>query len=98
MEMDLTLAIGLMVVIGFFGGCVARKLKFPRITGYIIIGLLLSPSVLNIIPKGTVENLDIITDIALGIIAYCMCLAEAKKTTRFHEINTRRGYYAKDIG
>jgi len=27
-----------------------------------------------------------------------MCLAEAKKTTRFHEINTRRGYYAEDIG
>lgn len=70
MEMDLILAIGLMVVIGFFGGCVARKLKFPRITGYIIIGVLLSPSVLNIISKGTVENLDIITDIALGIIAY----------------------------
>ena len=70
MEMDLILAIGLMVVIGFFGGLVARKLKFPRITGYIIIGVLLSPSVLNIIPKGTVENLDIITDIALGIIAY----------------------------
>ncbi|MEA2053124.1 MAG: cation:proton antiporter [Euryarchaeota archaeon] len=68
--MDLILAIGLMVVIGFFGGCVARKLKFPRITGYIIIGVLLSPSVLNIISKGTVENLDIITDIALGIIAY----------------------------
>ena len=70
MEMDLILAIGLMVVIGFFGGLVARKLKFPRITGYIIIGVLLSPSVLNIIPKGTVQNLDIITDIALGIIAY----------------------------
>jgi Kef-type K+ transport system membrane component KefB len=70
MEMDLILAIGLMVVIGFFGGCVARKLKFPRITGYIIIGVLLSPSVLNIISKGTVENLDIITDVALGIIAY----------------------------
>ena len=30
----------------------------------------MSPSVLNIISKGTVENLDIITDIALGIIAY----------------------------
>jgi len=27
-----------------------------------------------------------------------MCLAEAKKTTRFHEINTKRGYYAEDIG
>jgi len=33
-----------------------------------------------------------------SICGFCMCLAEAKKTTRFHEINTRRGYYAEDIG
>jgi len=59
-----------MVVAGLLGGLAAGKLKFPRITGYIIIGILLSPSLLNIIPKETVGNLDIITDIALGFIAY----------------------------
>ncbi len=68
--MNLILAIGIIVVVGFFGGLAVGKLKFPRITGYIIIGILLSPSLLNIIPKEAVENLNIITDIALGIIAY----------------------------
>jgi len=57
-------------VAGFLGGLAAGKFKFPRITGYIIIGILLSPSLLNIIPKEAVENLGIVTDIALGIIAY----------------------------
>ena len=68
--MNLILAIGIIVVVGFFGGLAAGKLKFPRITGYIIIGILLSPSLLNIIPKEARENVGIVTDIALGA---CQC-------------------------
>lgn len=70
MEMNLILAIGIMIVIGFLGGLATEKIRFPRITGYIIIGVLLSPSLLNIISAATIESLDIITDIALGIIAF----------------------------
>lgn len=70
MEMNLILAVGIILVIGFLGGLVTEKIKFPRITGYIIIGILLSPSLLNIISVETIENLDIMTNIALGIIAF----------------------------
>ena len=70
MDMNLVLAIGIMVVVGVFGGLVTEKLKLPRITGYILIGVLLSPSLLNIIPAATIENLYIIIDIDLGIIAF----------------------------
>ncbi len=68
--MNIVLAIGIIVVVGFFGGLASEKLKLPRITGYIIIGVLLSPTILGIIPKETIGNLDIITDISLGFIAY----------------------------
>ncbi len=68
--MNLILAVGIIIVIGFLGGLASGKLKFPMITGYIIIGVLLSPSLLNIIPRETVGELDIIIDVALGIIAY----------------------------
>jgi len=68
--MNLVLALGIIVIAGFLGGLAAGKLKFPRVTGYIIIGVLLSPSLLNIIHAETVVNLDIITDITLGFIAY----------------------------
>ncbi|MBA7481304.1 hypothetical protein ES707_16774 [subsurface metagenome] len=70
MEMNLVLAIGIIIVIGFLGGLATKRIKFPRITGYIIIGILLSPSLLNIISAATIENLDIMTNIALGIIAF----------------------------
>ncbi|RZN36675.1 MAG: hypothetical protein EF813_07000 [Methanosarcinales archaeon] len=68
--MNLILAVGIMIFAGFFGGLASTKLKFPMITGYIIIGVLLSPSLLNIIPRETVGELNLITDVALGIIAY----------------------------
>lgn len=68
--MNLILALGIIVVAGFLGSLAAEKLKLPRITGYIVIGVLLSPSLLNIIHAETVGNLDLITDIALGFIAY----------------------------
>ena len=68
--MNLILAVGIMIVVGFFGGLASAKLKVPMITGYIIIGVLLSPSLLNIIPRETIGELNLITDVALGIIAY----------------------------
>jgi len=68
--MNLLLAVGIMIVAGFLGGLAFEKLKLPKISGYIIVGVLLSPSLLNIIPKETTGGLDIITEIALGVIAY----------------------------
>jgi NhaP-type Na+/H+ or K+/H+ antiporter len=40
------------------------------ITGYLVAGILLSPSVFNIISRTSIEDLNIFTSIALGIIAY----------------------------
>ncbi len=70
MVTNLILALGIMMVIGFFGGMLAHRFKFPRVTGYIVIGILLSPSLTGIISEPTTGNLKIFTSIALGIIAY----------------------------
>ena len=70
MTTDLALAIGVMITVGLLAGLLAGKLRFPRVTGYIIVGILLSPSVLNLVPRATIDDLGIITFIALGIVAY----------------------------
>ena len=70
MTSDLLLAIGVMVTVGLLGGVLSNRFKFPRVTGYLIVGILLSPSVLNLIPRATIDSLDIITYGALGVIAY----------------------------
>ncbi|MGA1842327.1 MAG: cation:proton antiporter [bacterium] len=65
------LAVGILIIIGYLGGMAAKKVKFPRISGYIFIGMLLGVSFLNIISQEIIHGgLNIITDITLGIIAY----------------------------
>ena len=67
---DLVLAIGIMTMVGLLGGLLAHRFKFPMVTGYIIVGILFSPSVFNVIPQATIDSLEVFTSIALGIIAY----------------------------
>lgn len=63
--------IGLLLLFGYLGGRIANYFKFPRVSGYIVIGVLLSPSVSGLFHEELVrKDLAIITDIALGIIAY----------------------------
>ena len=70
-QMNPLLAVGILIIIGYFGGMAARKIKFPRISGYIFIGMLLGSSFFNIISQELIHGqLNIITDITLGIIAY----------------------------
>ena len=64
------LTLTIVVAIGFFMTRITRLLHLPDATGYIIAGILIGPSVLNLIPTGIAENLDFISDIALGFIAF----------------------------
>ena len=68
--MNFILDLGIIITAGFLGGALARRLKFPRVSGYVLVGVLLSPSLFNVISHTTVEDLDVFTTIALGIIAY----------------------------
>ncbi|MEA2016106.1 MAG: cation:proton antiporter [Actinomycetota bacterium] len=68
-EFNAILAVGIIVIIGIFSGFAARKFKFPTISGYIIIGIIINLS--GIIPRELIDGgLDIITDISLGVIGY----------------------------
>ena len=63
--------IGLLLLLSYSGGRVANYLKAPRVTGYLVIGMLLSPSILGLFHEKLVkEELTLITDIALAIIAF----------------------------
>lgn len=64
-------SLGLLLLCGYFSGRIANRLRFPRVTGYIAAGILLSPSVSGVIPAElTQTRLSIINDIALAVIAF----------------------------
>lgn len=68
--MDLLFKLSVIVLIGLVGGRVANFFKLPNISGYIIGGLLIGPSFLNIIQTGDISSMSILNEIALGAIAF----------------------------
>ena len=59
--MTILLALGVILAAGLLGAMVSRRLGFPSITGYIIVGLLLGPSASGLIPRLVVVELDVIS-------------------------------------
>lgn len=76
--------IGLLLLLSHLGGKLANYFKAPRITGYLLAGMLLSPSALGLFHQKLVnDDLTLITDIALSVIAFSiggsLSLAKMKK-------------------
>lgn len=57
-----------------FGGLIFAKIihyfHLPDVTGYLIGGLILGPSVLGLLSADAVEGLALVSEIALGFIAF----------------------------
>lgn len=66
--MNSLLVLGVILVTGFVGGQVARRLGLPSVTGYLLIGIVIGPSVTGIVGKAEVEALQVVNDFALGLI------------------------------
>ena len=80
---SLVFKIALVLAVGFIGGKLIGKLKLPSVTGYLLLGLLLGPSLAIIVrlfnPGSSFEGfvtsedneaLSIISEIALSFIAF----------------------------
>lgn len=66
---NLIFGVGALLLAGFVGGKLATRFRLPTISGYIVAGLALGPSVLNVVPDHIVESLAPVPHIALGLIA-----------------------------
>ena len=62
--------VAIAIILGILSSKIMEKVKFPNVTGYIIIGLIAGPYCLKILSLESVENFSIISDIALGLIAF----------------------------
>ncbi|MCD6401893.1 MAG: cation:proton antiporter [Anaerolineales bacterium] len=64
--------IGLLLIISFLGSKLFQHFGIPQVVGFIIIGLIHGPSVLNVIPLEISDELLFISEIALGLIGFDM--------------------------
>lgn len=64
-----TLFLGFLLLASYLAGRAARVVSLPQITGYLIIGILVGPHVLGILPQETVEEFRFVNGVALALIA-----------------------------
>lgn len=68
--MNILFLIGLTIFLGTLGGKLFQKLRIPQVVGYIVVGVLIGPSVLKIWNVPTLESFTPLIQIALGIIGF----------------------------
>ncbi|XMB86791.1 cation:proton antiporter [Mycoplasmatota bacterium WC44] len=62
--------IALLLTVGIIGGKIAEKLRLPKATGYILIGMLTGPYVLNYLSEDVINNFKSFKILALGFMGY----------------------------
>ncbi|NOZ46234.1 MAG: hypothetical protein GXO79_05570 [Chlorobi bacterium] len=68
--MSIILYIGIIIFAGFIFSELTNFIKLPKVTGYIIAGILLNPSLFNVIPESFLENTTPVINIALSFITF----------------------------
>ena len=64
-----TLFLGALLLASYLAGRAARVASLPQITGYLVIGLLMGPYVLGIVPREVLEEFRFVNGVALALIA-----------------------------
>jgi len=69
-HLNIILLMGLAIFLGTVGARIFQKFRVPQVVGYVVIGLVIGQSGLNIIGRDTVELLSSFNMFALGIIGF----------------------------
>lgn len=64
------IALAIILFSGFLVTRLTKLLHLPNVTGYIIAGILIGPSVGNLVPQDMIQNMGFVSDIALAFIAF----------------------------
>ncbi len=65
-----TVSLGFVLIFGYLAGHLARMVRLPRITGYILAGILCGPYLGGFLTQPVVKGLQLIDDLALALIAF----------------------------
>ncbi|WP_375583220.1 cation:proton antiporter [Cyclobacterium xiamenense] len=68
--MNVILSIGILIFSGYIVGELAQKIKLPKISGYILAGILLNPDVTGIMSSVFVDHTDPLLTISLSFITF----------------------------
>jgi Kef-type K+ transport system membrane component KefB len=70
LQLSVLTLLGGSTIIGFYAGRLANRINLPKIIGYMALGIILGPSILNIFEKGIIQQLSFLSEIGLGFVAF----------------------------
>ena len=72
MEERILLVSGLIFLLGLVFSRILEKVKLPAVTSYLILGVILGPYVLDIIPDNLMGSMSLIADTVLSMVAFSL--------------------------
>ena len=82
LPLPVLLIVGFITLAGFYLGKSMRFVRLPSIIGFMLVGVLLGPSVLGLLGEELTVSIGFITDIALGFVAISIGLELSLFTLR----------------
>lgn len=66
--------LGLAIIFlgGFVGAKLLRRVYFPAVTAYLLVGIMIGPHALNLVPPSILHFSDVLSDFVLGVIAFSL--------------------------
>lgn len=65
-----TMALGFVLIVAALAGEAGEKIKLPRLTGYLLVGLAFGPAVLDLITPVMAQHLRLVNGLAVALIAF----------------------------
>ena len=69
---NILIVIGFILAAAFLGSKLFQRMGAPQVVGFIIVGVILGPSFLNVVTLELSEGFTFISEIALGLIGFDM--------------------------
>ncbi len=66
------LGLAIIIVAGYAGAKVLRKIHLPAVTAYLLIGILIGPRLLSLLPVKIIDLSGFISHFVLGVIAFSL--------------------------
>lgn len=67
---NISMTLGILLGASLIAGLVGEMLRLPKVTAYLLAGLVLGPSVLNFIPESHQHSLEPLTRLAMALVLF----------------------------
>lgn len=70
MGINTALSLGFILLVGLLSAKLIQKIKIPTITAYLLLGILVGPSVLDLVSESILKSSGLISNVVLSFIAF----------------------------